>query len=314
MLKTLSGRPLLLLLAAVFMASVVCAQTLPVSISAWIDRGGCAGVPKFEPTLDGKPASVEDLMDPTSDQIILIVFDLTGDLSRIDAAKQAVIAGLSKLPRNAWVGVLRSQDGLHVLTDPSPHRQKDIEAIHALSNSGQPGFLETVGSALALGDAMIRKSRLRVSVFYITDGSIYSYREDYTDPVINPSDPHDLSRRFPQVLVDEKISKLVGHISSLQAPLYVVHLEYRQDLLNTAYQNGLEELTRTTGGEAVICHSMAEIPQAISRIFARITSAWWVTLAVPAKTHSHVQIGLNASCGQGNLQISWRSHFRLKGE
>ncbi|HVA01000.1 MAG TPA: hypothetical protein VMV34_05005 [Terriglobia bacterium] len=314
MQRPIAGRPLFLLMMVVLTSCFARAQTSAVSISAWIDKGDCAGVPRFEPTLDGKPASVQGLLGPTSDQIILIVFDLTGDLSRIDAAKQAVIAGLSSLPRNAWVGVLRSQDGLHVLTDPSPQRHKDIEAIRDLSNSGQPGLLETVRSALSLADAMNRKSPVRVSVFYITDGSIYGYREDYTDPVINPSDPHDLSRRFPQVLVDEKISKLVGQISSLQAPLFVVHLEYRQDLLNVAYQNGLETLTRTTGGEAAICRSMAEIPQAISRIFARITSAWWVTLAVPAKTHSHVQIGLNASCGKGNLQISWRSRFRLKGE
>ena len=44
----------------------------------------------------------------------------------------------------------------------------------------------------------MRKSPVRVSVLYITDGSIYSYREDYTNPVINESDPHDLSRRFPR--------------------------------------------------------------------------------------------------------------------
>jgi hypothetical protein len=314
MLRTLSGRPLLLLILAVLASSLARAQTSPVSISAWIDKGECAVAPKFEPTLDGKPAAIEELLGPSSDQIILIVFDLTGDLSRIDAAKQAVIAALSKLPHNAWVGLLRSQDGLHVLDDPSPHRQKDIATIRALSNSGQPGLLETVHLALSLADAMNRKSSARVSVLYITDGSIYSYREDYTDPVINPSDPHDLSRRFPQVLIDEKISKLVRQVNSLQAPLFVVHLEYRQDLLNDAYQNGLETLTRETGGEAIICHSTAEIPDAISRIFARITSAWRVTLAVPAKARSHVQIGLNAMCGKQTLQISWRSHFRLKGE
>ncbi len=312
--RTPSWRPLLLLVLAALASSLARAQTSVFSIPAWIDKGECADTPKFEPTLGGKPVTVEQLLGPGSDQIILIVFDLTGDLSRIDAAKQAVIAGISKLPRNTWVGLLRSQDGLHVLEDPGPHRHKDIAAVRALSSSGQPGLLETVRSALSLADAMNRKAAARVSVFYITDGSIYSYREDYTDPVINPSDPHDLSRRFPQVLIDEKISKLVRQISPLQAPLFVVHLEYRQDTLNEAYQNGLETLTREMGGEAAICHSTSEIPELISRIFSRITSSWRVTLAVPAKMHGYEQVGLNAKCGKQTMQISWRSHFRLKGE
>jgi len=306
--------PVRLLLLAVVCAVPALAQTPAVSISAWVDKGECTGVPRFAPTLDGKPVELQAQVGPASDQIILMVFDLTGDLSRIDAAKQAVIAELEKLPRNAWVGLLRAQNGLHVLADPGPRRREDIATIRALENSGQPGLLETVRSALTLGDAMMRKSPVRVSVFYITDGSIYSYREDYTDPVINPSDPHDLSRRFPQVLIDEKISRLEGQISALQAPLFVVHLHYRQDRLNEAYENGLETLTRATGGEAAFCHSRPEIPQMISTIFARISSAWRLTLAVPPKSRSHLQIGLNASCGKGNLQISWRSHIRLKGE
>lgn len=313
MARILSARLLLLLGMGVSMAFPALAQTSTVSIPAWIDKGECSGTPQFAPTLDGKPVPVERLLSPTSDQIILIVFDLTGGLARVEAAKQAVISDLPKLPRNTWVGLLRSQDGLHVLADPSPSRHKEIEVIRALSSSGQPGLLETLPTALALGDAVVRKNPVRVSVFYITDGSIYSYREDYTDPVINPSDPNDLSRRFPEVLVDEKISKLVRQISSLETPFFVVHLDYRRDRLNNAYQNGLETLTRTTGGEADFCHSLAEIPEAISTIFSRITSAWRITLPVPAKSHGYLQVGLSASCDKHNLQISWRSHIRLKG-
>ena len=96
--------------------------------------------------------------------------------------------------------------------------------------------------------------------------------------------------------------------------MFVVHLHYRHDRLDDAYQNGLETLARATGGEAYVCRSLAEIPQVISNMFARITAAWRVTLTVPPKTHGHVQIGLNASCGGGDLQLSWRSRFQLKGE
>jgi hypothetical protein len=188
------------------------------------------------------------------------------------------------------------------------------DVITSLSSSGTPGLLETVRASLTLADAMIRKSPVRVSVLYITDGSIYSYREDYTDPVINPSDKHDLSRRFRDVLINEKISKLERHIRSLEAPLFVVHLHYRHNGLDIAYQNGLDTLAKNTGGMTVICRSIPEIPQAISETFARITSVWNLILSVPPKDHHDLQVGLKASCGNGGLQLSWRPHFRPKVE
>ena len=218
------------------------AQTASVSIPAWIETDSCGATPKFEAELNGKSAAVTAQLGPASDQIILLVFDLTGDLSLIDAAKQALIAEIPKLPPNTWVGLLRAQDGLHVLVDPGADRKPLTDAIQSLSNSGEPGLLETVQPALSLADAILRKSPVRVSVVYITDSSIYSYREDYTNPVINGSDPHDLSRRFPEALIQEKISKLVEDVSPLEAPLFVVHLNYRRDRLNEAYQNGLGTL------------------------------------------------------------------------
>lgn len=284
------------------------------SIPAWIDHGECRKSPTFDPTLNGKPVKVNEKLAPDSDQIILVVFDLTGDISRIDDAEQAVISNIANLPTNVWIGVLRAQDGLHVLVDPTPDRRKVDAVITSLSSSGTPGLLETVRASLTLADAMIRKSPVRVSVLYVTDGSIYSYREDYTDPVINPSDTHDLSRRFRDVLVNEKISKLERHLRSLEPPLFVVHLHYRENSLDIAYQNGLDTLAKNTGGMTVICRSVPEIPQAISETFARITSVWNLVLAVPPKDHRDLQVGLKASCGSGGLQLSWRPHFRPKVE
>ena len=201
MLRSYLAIPVVLF--ALSMSAPVRAQTNNVSIPVWIETHNCALAPKFEATLNGKPVPVTAQLGPTSDQVILVVLDLTSDLSLIQAAKQAIIAEISKLPRNAWVGLLRAQDGLHVLADPSADRQSVIGAIQSLSNSGEPGLLETVQTSLSLADGIIRKSPVRVSVLYITDGSIYSYREDYTNPVINQSDPHDLSRSFPEMLVKD---------------------------------------------------------------------------------------------------------------
>jgi len=299
-------------LFAVCTTATLHAQTASVSIPAWIETNNCALPPKFEAALNGKTVPVTGQLGPGSDQVILVVLDLTGDLSLIGAAKEALISEISKLPQNAWVGLLRTQDGLHVLADPGADRQPLLEAIRSLSNSSEPGLLETVLSALSLADGIMRKSPVRVSVLYITDGSIYSYREDYTNPVINTSDPHDLSRRFPEALIADKISRLVEDSSSLEAPLFVVHLNYRRDRLNVAYQDGLETLAEATGGRSDFCRSLAEIPEAISGIWARISSAWRLTLAVPSKIHYNIQIHLSAPCGEGDLRISWRVHFRPK--
>ncbi len=288
------------------------AQTANVSIPAWIETNDCSLPPKFAAALNGKTVPVTAQLGPGSDQIILVALDLTGDLTLVEAAKQALIAEVSKLAPNAWVGLLRTQDGLHVLADPGGIREPVIDAIRSLSNSTEPDLLETVQSALTLADGIMRKSPVRVSVMYITDGSIYSYRDDYTNPVINESDPHDLSRRFPEALINAKISKLVEASSSLEAPLFVVHLNYRRDRLNIAYQNGLETLADATGGKGDICRSVAEIPEGISAMFARISNAWRLTLALPTRIHYNVQIHLSAPCGDEDLRISWRTRLRPK--
>jgi len=302
----------LAVLFAVCTVTVLPAQTVNVSIPAWVEAGDCALPPKFEAALNGRTVRVVSQLGPGSDQIIVVVLDLTGDLTLVDAAKQALTEAISKLPRNAWVGLLRTQDGLHVLADPGSGLQPLTEAIRSLSNSPEPGLLDTVQSALSLADGIMRKSPVRVSVLYVTDGSIYSYREDYTNPVINESDPHDLSRRFPEALINAKISKLVEAASSLEAPLFVVHLNYRRDRLNVAYQNGLETLAEATGGRIEICRSVAEIPEAVSSLFARVSGAWRLTLALPTRIHYSVLIHLSAPCGEGEMRISWRTHLRPK--
>ena len=198
-----------LLVAAFPLPGTLVAQTETVSIPAWIEEGQCGPQPTFQATFNGKPAAVTSQLGPGSDQIVLLVLDFTGDISDVDPAKQALVAGISKLPSNTWVGLLRDQDGLHVLIDPGPNRQPLLHAIQGIASIGKPGLFETVTSALSLADNIMRKSPVRVSVLYVTDSNIYNYREDYTNPVINESDPHDLSRVFPDALIQDKISKLV---------------------------------------------------------------------------------------------------------
>jgi hypothetical protein len=303
------------LLPVIFLAVWPAARSAPaasVSIPAWVEDNSCAGTPNFKATLNGQPARITRQLAPGSDQIILLVFDLTGSLSRAEAAKQAAIAAIAKLPSNTWIGLLRDQDGLHVLADPSPNRRPLIAAVRSLSNNGEPGFLETVDSALSLADAISRRAAVRVSVLYLTDGNIYAYREDYTNPVINPSDPYDLSRRIPGALIEDKISNLVGEVRSLEAPLFLVQVRSRQDPMNEVYESGLETLATATGGKAEICHSAAEIPDAVAALFDRMSNAWRLTLALPPRAHRDLQIHLAAECPGGDARLSWRTDLHLK--
>jgi hypothetical protein len=288
------------------------AQTASISIPAWIEGGSCGPTPKFEATFNGKPTPVLSPLGPGSDQIILLVLDFTGDVSLVDAAKQALAAEIAKLPQNIWVGLLSDQDGLRVLADPSPHRKALLDAINGLGDAGKPGVLDSVTPALTLADNMMRKFPVRVSVLYVTDSNIYTYREDYTNPVINGSDPHDLSRVFPDALIQDKISKLEEDVSSLEAPLFVVHLDYRGDTLNEAYQNGLLRLADTTGGRGQVCRSVGEIPDALAAAFERISNVWRLNLGVPAKFHNNAQIHLSAPCNGEDARLSWRTRVRPK--
>lgn len=305
-------RLLFAILALGFATAPVQAQPARISIPAWIDSQGIPGPSGFEAAINGKPAGIASELGPQSDQIILIVMDVTGDPSLIDPARESLIGEIGKLPPNTWVGLLHAQDGLHVLADPAANRTGVTDAIRDLPNSGKPGLFETVQPALSLADALLNKSSVRVSVLFVTDGNIYNYREDYTNPVINQSDPHDLSRRFPEALIQEKVSKLLDATASLEAPLFVVHIHNRTDRLNRAYQNGLETLAEATGGRADFCRSVAEIPEAITAAFERMSTEWRLTLNVPPRVHGLAQVRLSAHGGEADLRLSWRNHVEAK--
>ncbi len=303
---------ILALLTAAIPLATVSAQTPSISVPAWIDEGECGSAPRFEATLNGKPARVISQSGPGSDQMILVVTDFTGDLSLVEAAKQALTQQISKLKSNTWVGLMRDQDGLHVLADPSPNRQPLMQALNDLASTGKPGLFESVTPALTLADNILRKSPVRMAVLYITDSSIYNYREDYTNPVINASDPHDVSRVFPDALIQDKIARLSEDVSGLEAPLFVVHINYRSDTLNLSYQNGLVTLADDTGGNGQVCRSVGEVPDAIATAFDRIANEWRLNLAIPPKFHSNAQIRLTAPCGGEDARLSWRVRLRPK--
>lgn len=296
----------LLTASLLFSAAAKPARRTSIRVACWAQDANVDPA-KLTAKVDGDASKITLIHPPSEDLMLLIVFDVVGDLSRVDPARDTLLAALEKAPPSLHVGLLRAQDGLSVLLDPTADRAALSTAIKALPISGRPGLLDTVEQASRLGDSLISKTGVRLAVLYITDSNIYEYREDYTNPVINSSDSRDLSRRFPEGLVKEKISKLERNISALDTPLFIAHLAYFGDHLNEAYQTGLLQLAQATGGSASICRSPAEVPDAITKLMERIQSHWALDIALPEKVSPNIQVVLEGADG-----LSYRNRFLLK--
>lgn len=282
-----------------------------LSVPVWMEAGSgepALSVKDFLATLEGRPARIVSARGPSDDMIILLVLDLTEELGLVEIAKDALVSSIQVLPPNAYVGLMRAQDGLRVLLDPTSDRDPLFQAIRALPVSGKAGLLETVETAMKLGDSILAKAAVRLAVLYITDSSIYNYRDDYINPVINYSDSHDMSRRFPEGLVKEKISRLERKLSGFESPLFIVHLDYRSDRLNEAYQAGLLQLASAAGGHSAFCRSRQEIPEAIAGTLNRIASAYRVDIQLPERPSKVVQVQLES----GKRTLVYRNRFVLE--
>ncbi|MBI2687213.1 MAG: hypothetical protein HYX27_12920 [Acidobacteria bacterium] len=262
----------------------------------------------FKATLDGNPTKVLRVRGPKDDLILLIVLDLTGDLTLVDAARNALTERIAALPKNNWVAVLKSQDILQVIQDPSPDRDRVAVAIRDYAPTGKAGLLTTIESAASLGDGLLGRTNVRVAVLYVTDSNIYNYREDFTNPVINSSDSRDLSRRFPDQLIREKIQKLSDSLAASETPLFFVHLNYFSDPINEAYQRGLMQLVEESGGAGAFCRSRGEIPDAVEKIVAAAATHWSVAVELRSVKSRTATVDLS----NGDRDVRARARFSLR--
>jgi hypothetical protein len=262
----------------------------------------------FRATLDGNPARVLHVRGPKDDLVLLVVLDLTGDLSLIDTARAALLERVGKLAGNNWIALLKSQDVLQVLLDPTPDREKVAAAINEYAATGKAGLLTTVESAAAIGDSLLARSNVRVALLYVTDSDIYNYREDFTNPVINSSDSRDLSRKFPDQLIREKMQKLSDGLAASETPLFFVHLDYISDSINEAYQRGLMRLAEESGGMGAFCRSRGEIPDAVDRVVSAAATHWSVAVELRgAKART-----ANVDLLNGDRDVPNRIRFSLR--
>ncbi|MFN7997524.1 MAG: hypothetical protein U0Q18_28155 [Bryobacteraceae bacterium] len=301
---------------ALFFLGAICGLGAPpaksdriIRVPVWVDSADTLSPKDLSATLEGTESRILDVKGPGDDLMLLVVLDLASDLSLGEPAKEAVASAIERLPPRVFVGILRAQDGPIVLADPGPDRGPAISSVRDVPVSGKAGLLNTVETVTRLADSILAKAAVRVAVLYVTDSDVENYREDYTNPVINSSDAHDLSRKFPEALIQDKISKVAGVLAGRQAPLFIVHLRARSDRLGEAYQNGLKQLAEATGGSAIFCRSSEEIADAIQRGFRHITSSYCVTLALPDRTSRNVLLQLSAA---GKANLSYRTRFMVK--
>ena len=257
---------------------------------------------------NAKATPVVRVRTPKDDLLLMVVTDLVGDLAYVEPAKSALAGAFQELPDRVHVTILRAQDGLRVAIDPTADRDALEEALTNLSVNGKAALLDTVETAAQLADAVAVKSNLRVAVLYVTDSEVRNYREDFTNPVINSSDSRDLSRRFPEGLIRERISRIGTSLSRFQTPVFIVHVRYSRDRLDEAYQNGLLQLAQLTGGAAQFCRTAAEIPDAIAQTARAIVSQYRVHVQLPPKTARSINLSLSS----GDRRLEYRTRFVLR--
>lgn len=267
----------------------------------------------FIVSVNGRIARVLNAKTPRDSQMILLVLDLAGDITDAEAAKEALISEIQKLPASTFVALIRAQDGPTVLVDPTADRSQLAQAIRANPVTGKAGLLDSLPSIEALAEGISKASNIRIATLFITDSEVGNYREDFANPVINSSDPHDLSRRFPEALIQDKIDKVEKAISARETPLFVVHLRYRTSTLNAAYQAGLKRLAETTAGWSAFCASTAEIPEAIQQAFSAVSSQYTLTVGLPNRPPAAIQIHVETRAPAGPpADIVYRARLLIK--
>lgn len=301
--------------ASLFVAAVLAAAPpvptgrvlcVPVRTAQAVEGAAVPTDPRaWKAAVSGAPADVRRVLGPGDDLMLLLVSDLTGDLNRAETAKSALAGGIRQMPPQVWVGLLMAQDGLRVLMDPTADREIVAAGLQSLAVSGRPGLLESIQPAAALASGVRSKANVRVAVLYLTDSDVSNSREDFSNPVINESDRRDMSRRFPDALIRERIAKLETALVAVDAPVFILHLAYRTDRLNVAYQSGLMRLAAATGGDSIFCRSQNEIPEAVRTMLDTVQSHYSLEIPLPATAPR--QVDVNLACDQCSL--AYRTRF-----
>src|SRR5687767_11195417 len=93
----------------------------------------------FKLFLGEQELALKSFAGPHSSTIVLLVFDVVADLARVDEARAAIIEKIEKLEPSSWIGLIRTQDGVSVLQEPTGDREAVIEKLKSIQVSGKAG-------------------------------------------------------------------------------------------------------------------------------------------------------------------------------
>lgn len=255
----------------------------------------------------GKSVPVQFLLTPQSDVFFLIGIDLTNDIGTAAVAKEALKQQLLQLPKQAYTAFFGCEDNLRVLQEPTTDRKSALKLVDSLAVKGRAGLFNCMPQIEAIADSMSEASAVRVVALFLTDSAVENYREDFVNPVINTSDPNDISRRFPEQLVQDFASKIAAGMEPRQTPIYIVHLNYENDRLNQAYQSSLKAIARNTLGDAVFCRTLDEIPAALNDGVQHLLNSYSLKVNLPANA-TKAEIHIEPARGF-DYSLTYREHF-----
>lgn len=312
---------LLLIVATPALAQKNKADTTPktlLKIPVWVEENDGkfwldGNRQEFKVFVEEKEAPVKSFQTPHSSTILLIVFDTVADLARVDQARTALTEAISTIGQNYWIGLLKAQDGLSVIQEPTSDHAQLVEKIKAIQVNGKAGLLDTLEQVSKLADGMTQKARVRAAVLYVTDSGIANYRADYLNPVVNSSDSGDLSRRFSDRAIQEQTSRQSDALSEFTAPIFILHLSYRTDSLNLAYQSGLEKIAEASGGLTLFSRTSDDVKPLLDTILTRIRSAYLLGVDQPTVKRNAVKIRVEVkkAGGQSPGKIIYREQISL---
>jgi hypothetical protein len=268
---------------------------IPVWIEEETDKFWVEGKRQtFNVFFEDKEVPIKSFQGPRNPTIVLVVFDTVANLARVDIARSELNEAIKGLPENYWIGLLRAQDELAVIQEPTADRAAILKKIQEAPVAGKAGLLDTLEPVSRLATGMAQKAGVRLCVLYVTDSAIEHYRADYLNPVINSSDSGDLSRRFSDRAAQERLSRMAESLARFTTPIFILHLERRNDSLNLAYQSGLERIAAVTGGNAIFCRTADEIKPSFNRLLARIQSAYFLGVEAPGDKRQPLKVRIEA--------------------
>lgn len=267
----------------------------------------------FKVFIDEKEAPLKSFQSARSSMMVLVVFDTVADLARVNQARSKLVEAIKNLRQNYWVGLMRAQDGLSVIQEPTPDRNLLAEKIKSIQISGKAGLMDTLEPVSRLATSMTQKANVRVVVLYVTDSGVANYRADYLNPVVNSSDSGDLSRRFSDRAIQERVSRVTESLNRFTVPIFILHLEYRTDSLNLAYQSGLERIASASGGLALFSRTNDDIASSLESILKRMQSSYFLGVEYPETKRGGHKLRIEARKADGSQagKASYRELINL---